>query len=87
MRLMGNLPYNISTPLIFHLLTFAKHISDMHFMLQKEVVDRLAARVGSDAIWQAEYYGAVSLPSAFIIPCGDLLRFIRHRKWIPVLFG
>jgi 16S rRNA (adenine1518-N6/adenine1519-N6)-dimethyltransferase len=43
LRLVGNLPYNISTPLIFHLLTYAKHISDMHFMLQKEVVDRMAA--------------------------------------------
>ena len=43
LRLAGNLPYNISTPLIFHLLTFAGSIQDMHFMLQKEVVDRLAA--------------------------------------------
>ena len=34
LRLIGNLPYNISTPLIFHLLTFASHIRDMHFMLQ-----------------------------------------------------
>jgi 16S rRNA (adenine1518-N6/adenine1519-N6)-dimethyltransferase len=44
LRVIGNLPYNISTPLIFHLLTFAEHISDMHFMLQKEVVDRMAAK-------------------------------------------
>ena len=42
-RLVGNLPYNISTPLIFHLLKQADCISDMHFMLQKEVVERLAA--------------------------------------------
>lgn len=48
-RLIGNLPYNISTPLIFHLLKFAPHIADMHFMLQKEVVDRLAAKVGDEA--------------------------------------
>lgn len=46
-RVVGNLPYNISTPLIFHLLEFASHIQDMHFMLQKEVVDRLAAPPGS----------------------------------------
>ena len=45
MRLVGNLPYNISTPLIFHLLTFAALIQDMHFMLQKEVVLRMAAQV------------------------------------------
>ncbi len=43
LRVVGNLPYNISTPLIFHLLTFANKIKDMHFMLQKEVVERLAA--------------------------------------------
>lgn len=42
-RVVGNLPYNISTPLIFHLLSFQNCIQDMHFMLQKEVVDRLAA--------------------------------------------
>lgn len=43
LRLVGNLPYNISTPLIFHLLTFTDRIDDMHFMLQKEVAARLAA--------------------------------------------
>ncbi|HEX2549666.1 MAG TPA: 16S rRNA (adenine(1518)-N(6)/adenine(1519)-N(6))-dimethyltransferase RsmA [Gammaproteobacteria bacterium] len=43
LRLVGNLPYNISTPLIFHLLEYANHIQDMHFMLQKEVVHRIAA--------------------------------------------
>jgi 16S rRNA (adenine1518-N6/adenine1519-N6)-dimethyltransferase len=47
LRVVGNLPYNISTPLLFHLLAQAHCISDMHFMLQKEVVDRLAASPGS----------------------------------------
>jgi len=47
LRLAGNLPYNIPTPLIFHLLDQAKCIDDMHFMLQKEVVDRLAAEPDS----------------------------------------
>ena len=42
-RLVGNLPYNISTPLMFHALKYASHIRDMHFMLQKEVVQRLVA--------------------------------------------
>jgi 16S rRNA (adenine1518-N6/adenine1519-N6)-dimethyltransferase len=46
LRVIGNLPYNISTPLIFHLLEYADKIVDMHFMLQKEVVDRLAANCG-----------------------------------------
>lgn len=46
-RVVGNLPYNISTPLLFHLLDQAEAIRDMHFMLQKEVVDRLTAAPGS----------------------------------------
>ncbi|MEN9916611.1 MAG: ribosomal small subunit methyltransferase [Pseudomonadota bacterium] len=45
-RLVGNLPYNISTPLLFHCLQQAHLIQDMHFMLQKEVVDRIVARPG-----------------------------------------
>ncbi len=45
-RLFGNLPYNISTPLLFHLIEFSDLISDMHFMLQKEVVDRITAPAG-----------------------------------------
>jgi 16S rRNA (adenine1518-N6/adenine1519-N6)-dimethyltransferase len=47
LRVVGNLPYNISTPLIMHLLTFSHCIKDMYFMLQKEVVDRMAATPGS----------------------------------------
>lgn len=46
LRLLGNLPYNISTPLLFHFLEHADRISDMHFMLQKEVVTRMAAGPG-----------------------------------------
>ncbi|OGT69300.1 MAG: 16S rRNA (adenine(1518)-N(6)/adenine(1519)-N(6))-dimethyltransferase [Gammaproteobacteria bacterium RIFCSPHIGHO2_12_FULL_45_9] len=44
LHVFGNLPYNISTPLLFHLLTFVNAIADMYFMLQKEVADRLAAK-------------------------------------------
>ena len=47
LRVVGNLPYNISTPLLFHLLEEAHCIRDMHFMLQKEVVERMAAAPGS----------------------------------------
>lgn len=43
LRVIGNLPYNISTPLLFHLSQFSSNISDMHFMLQKEVVERMVA--------------------------------------------
>lgn len=47
LRVVGNLPYNISTPLLFHLLEQADAIQDMHFLLQKEVVERLVATPGS----------------------------------------
>jgi len=46
LRVVGNLPYNISTPILFHLLGFVDHVVDQHFMLQKEVVDRMAASPG-----------------------------------------
>ncbi len=46
LRIVGNLPYNISTPLMFHLLEHRAAIADMHFMLQKEVVDRIVAEPG-----------------------------------------
>ena len=46
LRIVGNLPYNISTPLLFHLLNFRDHVIDAHFMLQKEVVERMCAEPG-----------------------------------------
>jgi len=55
LRIVGNLPYNISSPLMFHLLEYSEHIQDMHFMLQKEVVDRITARPGIKA------YGRLSV--------------------------
>jgi 16S rRNA (adenine1518-N6/adenine1519-N6)-dimethyltransferase len=58
-RLIGNLPYNISTPLIFHVLQWSGLIIDMHFMLQKEVVDRMAAAPGSRT------YGRLSVMTQF----------------------
>lgn len=48
LRIVGNLPYNISTPLIFHLLAQSGVVQDMHFMLQKEVVQRMAATPGDN---------------------------------------
>ncbi|MCH9691251.1 MAG: 16S rRNA (adenine(1518)-N(6)/adenine(1519)-N(6))-dimethyltransferase RsmA [Gammaproteobacteria bacterium] len=60
LRIVGNLPYNISTPLLFHLLKFRGQIRDMHFMLQKELVDRLSAIPGSKSYGRlsvmAQYY-------------------------------
>ena len=46
LRIVGNLPYNISTPLLFKLIEVREHIEDMHFMLQKEVVERMVAAPG-----------------------------------------
>ncbi len=47
LHIVGNLPYNISTPLLFHLASFANSVYDMHFMLQKEVVERMVAEPGT----------------------------------------
>ncbi|MEP1444826.1 MAG: 16S rRNA (adenine(1518)-N(6)/adenine(1519)-N(6))-dimethyltransferase RsmA [Paraglaciecola sp.] len=65
LRIFGNLPYNISTPLMFHLFSFANKVQDMHFMLQKEVVNRLAATPGN------KNYGRLSVMAQYhcqIIP-------------------
>lgn len=58
-RIVGNLPYNISTPLIFHLLGHRHVVRDMHFMLQKEVVERLASGPGSSD------YGRLSIMAQY----------------------
>ncbi len=55
LRLVGNLPYNISTPILFHVLEHAAVVRDMHFMLQKEVVERMAATPGG------KVYGRLSV--------------------------
>jgi len=47
LRIIGNLPYNISSPILFHLLPWASQVEDQHFMLQKEVVDRMVASPGN----------------------------------------
>lgn len=55
LRVVGNLPYNISTPILFHLLQYVGLIEDQHFMLQKEVIDRMVARPATAA------YGRLSV--------------------------
>ncbi len=72
LRIVGNLPYHISTPLLFALLPIADRVRDQHFMLQKEVVDRMAAAPGSDD------YGRLSVmlqwryavTRLFVVPAG-----------------
>jgi 16S rRNA (adenine1518-N6/adenine1519-N6)-dimethyltransferase len=77
LRLVGNLPYNISSPLLIRLLSLCEHVSDMHFMLQKEVVERIAASPGTSAfgrltVMLAACFDATQLfdvpPSAFDPP-------------------
>ena len=65
-RIIGNLPYNISTPLLFHLFDNSHCIQDMHFMLQKEVVDRIVANPGDSA------YGRLSI----------MLRYFCHAEYV-----
>jgi 16S rRNA (adenine1518-N6/adenine1519-N6)-dimethyltransferase len=55
LRIVGNLPYNISSPLLFHFAAYAPHITDMHFMLQNEVVERMVAAPSTPA------YGRLSV--------------------------
>jgi 16S rRNA (adenine1518-N6/adenine1519-N6)-dimethyltransferase len=69
LRLVGNLPYNISTPLLFHFVSQLDAFQDMHFMLQKEVVARMAARPGS------KQYGRLTVmlaPSVRVEPLFDI---------------
>lgn len=66
LRVVGNLPYNISTPLLLHLLQQVGFIKDMHFMLQKEVVSRLAAEPGCKA------YGRLSIIAQYYCDVTDL---------------
>lgn len=70
LRIVGNLPYNISTPLIFHLLSYHGKVKDMHFMLQKEVVERMAAVPGQKSYGRlgimVQYYCQVE--NLFLVP-------------------
>src|SRR3990167_3162729 len=93
LRIVGNLPYNISTPLIFHLLTFSSVISDMTLMLQKEVAERLAASINTKAYGRlsvmVQYHCHVELlftvpPHAFFPEPqvqSSMVRLIPHRHY------
>jgi len=67
LKVVGNLPYNISTPLLFHLLNYKDVIGDMYFMLQKEVVDRMAAEPNTKA------YGKLSIMCQYHCDVGKLI--------------
>ena len=90
LRVIGNLPYNISTPILFHLLPVAAHVLDQHFMLQKEVVARMAAapankdygRLSVMLQWryQVEHLFDVP-PEAFEPPPRVVSAIVRMRPW------
>lgn len=73
LKIVGNLPYNISSPLLFHLAGYAEQVAEMHFMLQKEVVDRMVAAPGSgdygrlSVMLQYRYF----MERLFIVPPGS----------------
>jgi 16S rRNA (adenine1518-N6/adenine1519-N6)-dimethyltransferase len=71
-RVVGNLPYNISTPILFHLLDQVHLIEDQHFMLQKEVVDRMVARPATAA------YGRLSVMLQWRYAMEAVLRVLPH---------
>lgn len=72
LRIFGNLPYNISTPLMFHLFEYIDCIQDMHFMLQKEVVNRLAAQPGN------KDYGKLSVMTQYYCQVVPVLHVPPH---------
>lgn len=71
LRLIGNLPYNVSTPLLFRLLDCADAIADMHFMLQKEVVDRIVAAPGTAAYGRLTVMLAPRVASQRVLDVGS----------------
>lgn len=96
LRIVGNLPYNISTPLLFHLFDSLDTIDDMHFTLQKEVVERLAAAPGSKRYGRltvmSQYHCTVdhlfNLPPSVFRPAPKVdsafVRLRPHRETVPV---
>ncbi|WP_444997209.1 16S rRNA (adenine(1518)-N(6)/adenine(1519)-N(6))-dimethyltransferase RsmA [Aliikangiella sp. IMCC44359] len=75
-RVLGNLPYNISTPIMFHLYQYLNDIQDMHFMLQKEVVQRMVAKPGNKT------YGRLSVMTQYACDA-QLLFIVPPEAFIP----
>jgi 16S rRNA (adenine1518-N6/adenine1519-N6)-dimethyltransferase len=90
LRVVGNLPYNISTPILFHLLEAVESVVDQHFMLQKEVVERMAAAPGSKAYgrlsvmlqWRYDIESVLEVPpEAFEPPPRVDSAIVRMQPW------
>jgi 16S rRNA (adenine1518-N6/adenine1519-N6)-dimethyltransferase len=96
LRVVGNLPYNISTPILFHLLDFVAVIEDQHFMLQKEVIDRMVARPATSDYgrlsvmlqWRYEMENVLFVPPESFDPPprvdSAVVRMVPHADAAPV---
>lgn len=95
LRVVGNLPYNVSTPLLFRFLAVAERLADMHLLLQKEVVDRMLALPGSRARgrlsvmiqYRCAVYRCFNVPAGAFFPTpkvmSSFVRLVPHRE-LPV---
>jgi 16S rRNA (adenine1518-N6/adenine1519-N6)-dimethyltransferase len=98
LRVVGNLPYNISSPILFHLLGFAHLVQDQHFMLQKEVVDRMVASPSTAAYgrlsvmlqWRYAMENMLDVPPESFDPpprvMSAIVRMVPHAQPAPVKF-
>ena len=99
LRIVGNLPYNISSPILFHLLGFAHLVQDQHFMLQKEVVDRMVASPSTAAYgrlsvmlqWRYAMENMMNVPPESFDPpprvMSAIVRMVPHAQPAPVNFA
>ena len=96
LRVVGNLPYNISSPILFHLLPFAAQVEDQHFMLQKEVVDRMVAapatgdygRLSVMLQWRYAMESVLAVPPAAFEPPprvdSAVVRMLPRADFVPI---
>jgi len=95
LRLVGNLPYNISTPILFHLLEAAAHVVDQHFMLQKEVAQRMAAAPGGKDYgrlsvmlqWRYRIDEVLAVPPQAFDPPPKVDSAVVHMRPLPLADG
>jgi len=95
LRVVGNLPYNISTPILFHLLEAADAVEDQHFMLQKEVVERMAAAPGNKDYgrltvmlqWRYEIENVLEVPPEAFEPPPRVLSALVRMRPLPLPEG
>lgn len=95
LRIVGNLPYNISTPILFHLAAHVEHVIDQHFMLQKEVVERMAAAPGGKEYgrlsvmlqWRYEIESVFDVPPSAFDPPPRVDSAVVRMRPLPAALG